>query len=71
MKPVTLNISEQCIREDLSDYRTMGPILGYYWNYLCGAMGRLGSGMASWIVLGLAVRVSDLVLEFVSDVSIG
>jgi len=42
---VTLNNAS-----NLSGYRAIGPLLGYYWNYLCGVLSRLGSGMASWIV---------------------
>jgi len=34
-----------------------GLLLGYYWNHLCGVVGHLGSGMASWIVQD-SVRVS-------------
>jgi len=31
------------------NYRAIGSLLGYYWNYLCGVLGRLGSVMTSII----------------------
>ena len=46
-QPVTLNNAS-----DLSRYRTIGPLLGYHWNYLCGVVFRVQLG---------------LVLAFVSD----
>jgi len=39
-------------------YRAIGLLLGHYWKYLCRVVGRLGSGMTSWIIQGSPVRVS-------------